>query len=145
MKCWPVVCLIAGAVATAAAAEVSVAELAPPGTKVVAGINVRGLLNSSLAKEIGTQERDLAAKFTAKGNLTGFDPFKDLDQVFVFLTGTDDKALILAVARGRFEVETLAHGARRYKDIPVIGDGAGSNPVFAVLNAETAKIGRAHV
>ena len=141
MKSWRVVCVFALAAASAAASDASFSELAPPGTKIVIGINVRGLLDSSLAGEIGAQERDLGAKLAASRNLTGLDPFKDVDQVWLLTTGTDDKAAMLAVVRGRFDAEQLARGARRYKGIPILGSGTGSAGSIGLLSSETAIIG----
>ena len=141
MKCWAVVCLFAGAAGCAVAADVSLSELAPPGTDVVVGVNVRGLLNSPLAAEIGAPEHELAAQMTASRNLIGFDPFKDLDQAWLLMAGTDAKAPALVVVRGRFDVEQLGRGARRYKDIPVLGDAKGGEAVIGFINGEMAVIG----
>ena len=141
MKSWLVVCVFALGAASAVAADASFAELAPPGTKIVIGMNVRGLLDSSLAGEIGAKERDLAAKLAASRNLIGLDPFKDVDQVWLLTTGMDDKAPMLAVVRGRFDAEQLARGARRYKGIPVIGGGTGATGSVGLISTETAIIG----
>ena len=141
MKRWPVVCVFAWAVAAAVAADASLSELAPPETKVTIGINVRRLLDSPLASEIGGTERDFATKLAAKGNLTGFDPFKDVDQVWVLLTNFNDKSPALVVLRGRFDAAQLAPGAKRYKDVPLVEGGIAEGGVIGLVNGQTAIIG----
>jgi hypothetical protein len=137
MKRWPVVCLFACAVSAAVAADASLSELAPPGTKVTIGVNVRKLLDSPLASEIGGADRDAATKMAMKGNLPGLDPFKDIDQVWVLLNSTSDKAPALIVVRGRFDVEQLGRGAKRYKGIPVVEGGAGAGGAIGLINGQT--------
>jgi hypothetical protein len=135
---WPV--LLAFAASAAMASDVSVSEWAPPGTKVAIGINVRGLLNSPLAKDLGAQEQDLAAKLLASRNLNGFDPLKDVDRIWILSTGAGVKAPTLIVVRGRFDAEQLAKDARRYHDIPILeigNDGAS----IALIDSETAIAG----
>lgn len=124
------------------ASDVSVSELAPPGTRVAIGINVRGLLDSPLAKDLGGQEQDLAAKLAASRNLSGFDPLKDVDRVLILSTGAGDKAPTLIVVRGRFDVQRLAKDAKRYHDIPVIENAADGGSI-ALLDSATAIVGDA--
>lgn len=139
MKRWPVVCVFAWAVAAAVAADASFSELAPPGTKVVIGINCRGLLDSPLSKKLVGQDRDMAAQMAQGMNLAGFDFLKDLDQVWILSTGTSDK--VLAVMRGRFDAEKLAAGAKRYKGIPVLDAKAGGGSAIGLISSETAVAG----
>jgi len=133
--------VFACAVPFAMASDASLSELAPPGTKVAAGINVRGLLDSPLASEIGAQEREAVAKLAVSGKLTGLDPFKDVDRVWAFMTSANDKAPALLVVRGRFDVEQMARGAKRYKDVPVVEAGAEAGYVFGLIDGQTAIAG----
>jgi hypothetical protein len=141
MKRWPVVCLFAWAVAAAVASDASLSELAPPGAKVAVGINVRGLLDSSLAQEIGGQEREIATKMAATLNLAGFDPFKDVDRIWIFSISANDKTPTLVAVRGRFDAERLAQGAKRYKGIPVMEGGIGAGSAIGLLSSEMAIAG----
>jgi len=141
MKRWPVVFVFAWAVMAAMASGASVSELAPPGIKVAAGIDVRGLLNSSLAKDLADEVRGTAAMLASQPNLTGFDPLKDVDRVLILVTNTDDKAPALVIVSGRFDVERLARGAKRYHDVPVIEDAKDPNSAIGLIDGETAILG----
>ncbi len=137
MKRWPVVCLFAWAVAAALGADASLSELAPPGTKVTIGINLRKLLDSPLASEFGGADRDAAAKLTMKGGLAGLDPFKDVDQIWILMSNINDKAPALVVVRGRFDVEQLGRGAKRYKDVPMVEGGTEAGGVIGLISGQT--------
>jgi hypothetical protein len=142
MKRWPVVCVFAWAVAAAVAADAPLSELASPDTKVTIGIDVRRLLDSPLlASEIGAAEREAAAKLAATGNLAGFDPLKDVDQAWVLVTNPNDQSSALVVLRGRFDVERLARGAKRYKDVPMVEAGTGAGGVIGLVSGQTALVG----
>jgi hypothetical protein len=142
MKRWPAVCVFAWAVAAAVAADAPLSELAPPGTKVAIGINVRAVLDSAvmkeLPKEFGAQEKDVAAGLAGSLHIAGFDPLKDVDQVWLLAAGTDNKAPMLVVVRGRFDAEKLANGAKRYKGIPIMDGGQGA---IGLLGSEVAIAG----
>jgi hypothetical protein len=141
MKRWPVVFISTLAAAAAMASDAPVSQLAPPGTKVAIGVNVRGLLDSPLAKDLGGQERDIAAKMTAAGALKGIDPLKDVDQVMLLSTGEGDQPPTLVILRGRFDVDKLAQGASRYHDVPVLEEGSGARTAMGLLDGETAILG----
>jgi hypothetical protein len=141
MKRWPVVSVFAWAVAAAMASGASVSELAPPGTKVAAGIDVRGLLNSSLAKDLADEVRGTAAMLASQPNLAGFDPLKDVDRVLILVTNTDDKAPALVIVSGRFDLDRLARGAKRYHDVAVIEDAKDPNSAIGLIDSETAILG----
>jgi hypothetical protein len=140
MKRWPVLFVFSMAVAAAMASEAPISKLAPPGTKVAIGINVRGLLDSSLAKNFG-QEQALAAKLTSSQEMAGFDVLKDLDQVLILSTGSGQNAPTLIIAHGRFDVEKLAAGAKKYHDVPVVGSPKTGSGVFALLDGENVIAG----
>jgi hypothetical protein len=123
------------------ASDASISELAPPGTKVAIGVNVRGLLDSSLAKDLGDEVRGAASALAAGQNLAGFDPLRDVDRVLILATNADGKVPPLIVLRGRFDVEQLAHGAKRYHDVPVIDDAKGTAGAIGLIDGETAIVG----
>jgi hypothetical protein len=145
MKRWPVVCVFAWAVAAAVASDAPLSELAPPGTKVAVGINVRGVLDSPAVKELrkafAAQEKDLVSGMGSNLHLPGFDPLKDVDQIWILATTVADKAPLLVIVRGRFDAEQLASGAKRYKGIPVIEGGVGTGAAIGLLGSETAIAG----
>jgi hypothetical protein len=145
MKPWPVLVVSLLAASAAMAAEIPLGELAPPGTKVAIGINVRGLVDAPVVKSLGNQAQNLGAKLAATGHLTGFDPLKDLDQILILSTGEGDKAPMLAVLRGRFDLQQLAPGTTRYHDVAMIDVGYAAGPAaggaMALLDGEIALAG----
>lgn len=122
------------------ASGASVSELAPPGTKVAAGVNVGALLNSFLAKEMGDEARTMAGMLAAQRNLAGFDPLRDVDRILVLVTDPDASAPALVIVTGRFDVEQLARGAKRYHDVPVLEDAIDAGAAGAA-NATDGAIG----
>ncbi|HUA59258.1 MAG TPA: hypothetical protein VML19_10920 [Verrucomicrobiae bacterium] len=141
MKLWPVV-LLSGLAATAVmASDVSVLELAPAGTNAAIGINVRGLLDSPMAKEIKTAAAGHKGFSGLPGapKIDGFDPFKDLDQLVVFVQSGSGKPSTLLVLTGRFDVEKMGAGAKKYHDVPLLEASQGQ--VLAVLDGATGIYG----
>jgi hypothetical protein len=116
------------------AAEVPVAELAPPGTTVAIGINVHELLNSPLAKDFASQQQEFAAKFAGNGMPKGFDPLKDVDQVLILAAGAKPASPMVIILRGRFDTKQLAQGAKRYHNVPMV-EGMG------VISSDTLIVG----
>ena len=126
------------AVRPSVAAEPFAEYLAPylsPETKVVIGIQVRTLAPALPA--------DLGPALSAQMKFAGFDPLKDLDEVIVTANGTGDNAPVLAVLRGRFQLERMGRGAKRYAGVPMIEGQAQAKGVIALLDAGTAIAGDA--
>jgi hypothetical protein len=121
------------------ASDVSVLELAPPGTNAAIGFSVRGLLNSPMAKDFATSGQGLPMGLTAAPKVDGFDPAKDLDQLLVFIKPDGDKSTTLLVLTGRFDVEKMGADAKRYHDFPMLESSKGE--VLAILDGETAIYG----
>jgi hypothetical protein len=140
MKRWPVVFVFALA-AAAMASDAPVSEWAPPGTKVAIGVNVRGLLDSSLAKDLGGEVRGTASMLAAAPSLAGLDPLRDIDRVLILATSAGSKGPSLIVLSGRFDVERLARGATRYRDVPIIRDTKGPDAAIGLIDGETAIVG----
>jgi hypothetical protein len=141
MKRWPVVFVITSMATAAMAADASVSELAPPGTKVAAGINIRGLLDSPMAKDLGVEKQTLATMLAANSSLATFNPLQDLDRVWIFTPKPDDQTALLVILRGRFDAEKLAPGAKRYRDVPVLEDAKNAGAALAIIDNETAIAG----
>src|SRR6184192_980253 len=135
----------------AIAGDSALPDFLPPGIKVMFGIQVRRIATSRLAQ-------GLPADATAMGgtgdwqkivSLAGFDPIKDIEEVLVASTGAGGHSLssarqappILLIARGNFNVERFQAYARPYHGVPVLGGGAGSTSIVAILDASTAIMG----
>ena len=133
--------LVALVVARLAAAEDSALNFLPADTKVVIGIRVSAIRESSLFKDAGTDARKLGEEWTKLVAITGFDPIHDIDEVLVFSSADDPKAAALMAVRGRFNLERMSAGAKRYHGVALVGEGKGGTGVLALLDATTAVAG----
>jgi hypothetical protein len=113
----------------------------PADTKVVIGIRVSAIRESALFKDAGTDARNLGAEWMKLVAITGFDPIHDIDEVLLFSPADSEKAATLVAVRGRFNLERMGAGAKRYKGIALVGEGAGGKSVVALLDATTAVAG----
>src|SRR5437016_14188577 len=118
MRLLPLVLLLAGRPAAAAGAS----DFFPPETKVVIGIQVRHALEL-----VGTLPGDLVVK----NPIAGFDPLKDLDEVFIATSGKGDSPPALMVLRGRFDVAKIGREPKPI-DAGMMGAGTG---VMAFVDA----------
>jgi hypothetical protein len=75
--------------------------------------------------------------------ITGFDPLHDIDEILIFSAADNDKAAALIAARGRFNLERMGAGAKRYHGVAMVGEGKGGTSVLALLDATTAVAGEA--
>ena len=132
------------AVRAVPAADRSLTDFFPAGTKVVFGINVRKVAESSLAQagltqaKAQVQAQAAVADWFKLASLAGFDPLRDIDEVLVATNGEGQNPPSLIVATGRFDVARLAQGAKRYLDVPLLGGDKPTDGVVALLNASTA-------
>jgi hypothetical protein len=135
------------AVRAVPAADATLTDLFPAGTKVVFGINVRKVAASPLAQagltqaKAQVQAQAAAADWLKIASLAGFDPLRDIDEVLLATNGEGPNPPSLIVATGRFDVARLAQGARRYLDVPLLGGDNPTDAVVALLNPSTALAG----
>jgi len=135
------------AVRAVPAADRSLTDFFPAGTKVVFGINVRKVAESPLAQagltqaKAQMQSQAAASDWLKLAALAGFDPLRDIDEVLVATNGEGQNPPALIVATGRFDVARLAQGANRYLDVPLLGGDKPTDGVVALLNASTALAG----
>jgi hypothetical protein len=133
--------LVALVAARLVAAGDSPLNFLPANTKVVMGIRVSAIRDSALFKDAGTDAQKLAEEWTKLVALTGFDPIHDIDEILIFSPADNEKAATLIAVRGRFNLERMGAGARRYRDVAIVGDGKSGNSVLALLDATTAVAG----
>ena len=105
------------------------------------GIRVSAIRESALFKDAGTDAQNLGAEWMKLVAITGFDPLHDIDEVLIFSSADSEKAAALMAVRGRFNLERMGAGAKRYKGIALVGEGAGGKSVLALLDATTAVAG----
>ena len=127
-------------------ADFALQDYLPPDTKVVMGLRVRALTESSLFQETGTQQRKtLTESWTKLTAVTGFDPLRDIDEVLLTSPADRENAPALVVLRGRFNLDRLGAGAELYHGVAIQGGGKKGSGVLALLDATTALAGEAPV
>ena len=117
-------------------------DYAPPGTKVVIGIRVRGILDALTTQGIASGDwQTKASAVLAQTPLAGFDPFKDLDELVIASSGEGQKPPSLMWIRGRFDMERLGKNAQSYHGVPVLGSAQTPDSILALLDSSTAIAG----
>src|ERR1017187_6889085 len=135
------------AVRAVPAADATLTDFFPAGTKVVFGINVRKVAKSPLAQagltqaKAQVQAQAAAADWLKLASLGGFDPLRDIDEMLMATNGEGQNPPSLIVLSGRFDIARLAQGAKRYLDVPLLGGDKPTDGVVALLNASTALAG----
>jgi hypothetical protein len=84
-------------------------KLLPNDTEIIAGINVKQILNCALAKKVGQdtikdmiKQQEMVQKVLDE---LGFDPFKDLDSIVAAWPNLSDTDKGLIIARGTFDIK----------------------------------------
>jgi hypothetical protein len=111
----------------ASAADSSLLALAPPGSEVLVGINLKQIRGSSLGEMLLAQAGPNNAQFKTFVEQAGFDPVRDVDEVlvaipaksgkpngFVLVRGTFDAARFAKLAAGAGATATDYHGVQIY-------------------------------
>jgi hypothetical protein len=126
-------------------ADFALQDYLPPDTKVVMGLRVRALTESSLFQESGASTKTLTESWTKLTAVTGFDPLRDIDEVLLTSPADRENAPALVVLRGRFNLDRLGAGAELYHGVALQGNGKKGSGVLALLDATTALAGEAPV
>jgi len=113
----------------------------PPNTKVVFGVRVPAIVESSLFKDAGTGAQQFSEDWLKVVAITGFDPLHDIDEILLASPADNEKAAALLVLRGRFDLERLSTGATRYHGVARVGGGKDGKGVLALLDAATLLAG----
>ncbi len=136
------------------AADFALQDYLPSDTKVVMGLRVRALTESSLFQENSASAKTLSENWTKLTAFTGFDPLRDVDEVLLTSSADRQNAPALLVVRGRFNLEQLGAGAERYHGVAIhrSSDKSGTDKsskggasVLALLDATTALAGEAPI
>jgi hypothetical protein len=135
------------------AAESGLPDFLPPGTKVMFGVQVQRILNSSLAQGVTPGAAagalpgalpggaSLGADWQKIVALTGFDPFKDIDEVLIASAAEGQSPPMLVIALGKFNLERFSANASPYHSVPVLTTAKSSTGTVALLDASTAILG----
>lgn len=149
---WSSLLVVLLAASARAESDSALLELMPPGTQVVIGVRVRSVVDSPLARSIGSEiQREVQAQQSIGDwqkliAFTGFDPLHDIDEVLLGTTGEGEKAPALIVVRGNFDIAKLAANATTYDGVPLIDrsaslHGTNTNGAFAFLDEHTILAG----
>lgn len=127
------------------AADFALQDYLPPDTKVVMGLRVRALMESSLFQENSASAKTLGGDWTKLAAFVGFDPLHDLDEVLLTSAADRQTAPALMVLRGRFDLDRLGVDAERYHGVVIRSDLKSGAGVLALLDSTTALAGEAQI
>ncbi len=126
--------------ATAGAADDEALGLLPPHARIVFGMHVRGVLDSTLAQSLATEIQGATADWQKIISLGGFDLLHDLDEVLLASTGEGKEAPVLLIVRGKFDKARLTATASPYHDVPIV-NGEQKAGAYAILDDSTLLAG----
>jgi len=114
-----VCCLLAASILHAA--DSAMLDLVPPGASFVIGVRTRNVFESAMAKAMTDEMRKASLELNQIMSLTGFDPFRDVDELLVAAMGEGKNAPGLIIVRGRFEAARKKAGGTPYKGVSISG------------------------
>jgi len=124
-------------------------SLALPDSKVLAGINVDQARNSPYGQYLLSQTQDAAQHLQQFIVLTGFDPRRDLREIFLSSTGQKGPHSGLAVIRGAFDIAKILNAVKEkgqtvetYNGVSILSNPAKTEAV-ALLDSTLAIAGGA--
>ncbi len=124
------------------AADAPPASLLPPDAKVVLGIQLQKLIESPMLQNAISQAQTANnATWMKTISTLGFDPLKDLDEVWLATTADGQNPPALVLAKGRFNLARLTLAAKPYHDVPVFEFEQGAGGMIAFLDASTVVAG----
>jgi len=142
--------------ARAFCAESALPDFLPPGTKIMIGVQLRHILESSLVQTatagagaaaamnsaaLPLSGASMAADWQKLVGLAGFDPLKDIDEVLIATPGQGQNPPVLLVAHGNFNLERFSANADSYHSVPMLRSAKGSKGTIALFDASTAVLG----
>ena len=125
------------------AADAALPDFLPANTKVMLGVRLRAITGSPLFQGFATQAMSAGSDWMTMASMIGFDPLKDIDEILIAAAADRQNAPALIVVSGRFDVERLSAGAKRYHGVPLLSVSKGADSLTALLSATTAIAGDA--
>jgi len=123
------------------AAEPTLPEYVPPSTKILIGIEVRTIVDSEIGKSIIEQLKSASGDSWAKGMPKGFDPARDVDEIWIATSSVDKNGPTLAIARGHFDRSRLPAAIGSYHQVPLIPMDAKREQLLALIDGQTILAG----
>jgi hypothetical protein len=115
--------------------------LLPPGATGVFGLRASSIVNLLAQQEGAKDLRTQVSALMAMTPWSGFDPFRDIDEVVISAMGSGQNPPTLAVITGRFDAARLSRGkGQAYRNATLVQD-AKSKQVLAILDDTTLLAG----
>lgn len=122
------------------AADAALPNFLPADTKALIGLRLRAITGSKLFQGLATQAVNAGSDWMTVASMVGFDPLKDIDEILIASAAGRQNAPALMVVRGRFDLERLSAGAKRYHGVALLS-GSKANGTIALLDGSTALAG----
>ncbi len=120
------------------AADPQFAEYVPSDAKVLAGVQVRAIVDSDWGKAVIEQVKSASGEALMKGlPLKGVDMINDVDEVWIASSSVDKKAPSLVILRGRFDKSRLPAAIGRYHAVPLMPMDAKREQLLALVDEST--------
>lgn len=124
------------------AADPSVQEYLPPDARILIGVQVRTIMDSDLGKAAIEQVKsNFGDAWLKQAPFKGFDPLKDLDELWIAGSSVDKTAPFLAILRGRFDKSRLPAAIGSYHGVPLIPVDARREQLLAIVDPTTILAG----
>jgi hypothetical protein len=124
------------------AVDPTLPEYVPPDTRMLIGVQVRAIMDSDWGKAVIEQVKTTYGDAWLKeAPFKGFDPLKDLDELWIASSSVDQKAPALAILRGRFYQSRLPAATGRYHSVPLIPVDAKREQLVAIVDSTTILAG----
>jgi len=124
------------------AVDPTLPEYVPPDTRMLIGVQVRAIMDSDWGKAVIEQVKTTYGDAWLKeAPFKGFDPLKDLDELWIASSSVDQTASSLAILRGRFDQSRLPAATGRYHSVPLIPVDAKREQLVAIVDSTTILAG----
>jgi len=124
------------------AADPTLPEYVPPDTRMLIGVQVRTIMDSDWGKAVIEQVKNsYGDAWLKQPPFQGFDPLKDLDELWIAGSSMDKTAPALAILRGRFDKTRLPAATGRYHAVPLIPVDAKREQLVAMVDPTTILAG----
>lgn len=117
-------------------------QYVPPDTRMLIGVQVRTIVDSNWGKAVIEQVKaTYGDAWLKEAPFKGFDPLKDLDELWIASSSVDGTASSLAILRGRFDQSRLPAATGRYHSVPLIPVDAKREQLLAIVDSTTILAG----
>ena len=117
-------------------------QYVPPDTRMLIGVQVRAIVDSNWGKAVIEQVKaTYGDAWLKEAPFKGFDPLKDLDELWIASSSVDGTASSLAILRGRFDQSRLPAATGRYHSVPLIPVDAKREQLLAIVDSTTILAG----